>query len=299
MTWEVFIRGFKSYLRLEKGLSDNSIQAYLNDVKKLSDFVKAEEGGMAPAKLNHEVISRFLASPDITGLNARSQTRVISGLRAFYRYLELEKQIVTNPMERIESPRTGRKLPDILSLEEINSLIAFIDLSRPEGHRNKAMLETLYGCGLRVSELINLRITELHFREGYIKITGKGNKERLVPIGNAAEKNIIDYLQGHRVTLKIARGHEDFVFLNRHGRKLTRVMVFLIIRNLASVAGIHKKIGPHTFRHSFATHMVERGADLRAVQEMLGHESITTTEIYTHLDRTYLRETIMRFHPRS
>jgi len=299
MTWEVFIRGFRSYLRLEKGLSDNSIQAYLNDVRKLSEFVEMEEGGLAPGKLNHEIISRFLASPDIARLNARSQTRVISGLRAFYRYLEVEKQTEINPMERIEAPRTGRKLPDILSLEEINSLIACIDLSRPEGHRNKAILETLYGCGLRVSELINLRITELHFREGYIKITGKGNKERLVPIGHTAEKNITAYLQGNRATLKIARGHEDFVFLNRHGRKLTRVMIFLIIRDLASRAGIHKKIGPHTFRHSFATHMVERGADLRAVQEMLGHESITTTEIYTHLDRTYLRETIMRFHPRS
>ena len=299
MGWEPYIRGFKAYLKLERSLSANSIQAYLGDVKKFESYLNESALNLAPKDVDKVHVSMFLKWISEQNLNARSQNRIISGLKAFFKYLMIEKVIETSPLELIESPKTGRILPDTLTLEEIDRIINSIDLSKSEGHRNKAILETLYGCGLRVSELINLKLSDLYFRQGYIRITGKGNKERLVPIGKKTIHFIQWYLDGSRMEMPIKKGEEDYVFLNRRGHRLSRVMVFIIIRDLAKNAGIRKKISPHTFRHSFATHLVERGADLRAVQEMLGHESITTTEIYTHIDRSYLRDAIMRYHPRS
>ncbi len=298
MKWDSYINGYASYLKLERSLSSNSVASYVEDAEKLSHFFSSEHASITPQKVTADVLREFIAWINKKGLSGRSQARVLSGVKGFFKYLILENVIQDNPATLLESPRIGRKLPDTLSIEEIDSIISAIDLSRPEGTRNKAILETLYSCGLRVSELVNMKISNYFPEIGYVKITGKGNKERLVPIGNTAIKCIRLYREGIRVHLKPQRGSEDILFLNRNGRKLTRVMIFIIIKQLVEKAGIKKTISPHTFRHSFATHLINGGADLRAVQEMLGHESITTTEIYTHLDREYLRESIMQFHPR-
>ena len=299
MNWQPYIHGYQSYLRLEKSLSPNSIEAYLHDVEKLTQFLEASGYTGGPSQVRLSDLQNFVRWINELGMTSTTQSRVISGLRGFFRYLLLENIINKDPSEMLESPRTGRKLPVFLSVEEIDRLLAAIDLSKTEGRRNKAMLEVIYGCGLRVSELVGLRISNIFFNEGFIKILGKGNKERLVPLGDIARTEIVNYIHEIRSQIPVKRGNEDILFLNRRGSKLTRVMIFTIIKNLAGKAGIDKTISPHTFRHSFATHLVEGGADLRAVQEMLGHESITTTEIYTHLDREYLRSTIIQFHPRN
>ncbi len=298
MIWENYIKGFKAYLKLEKSLSNNSISAYLHDINKLLQFFEHNENIIPPEKVKLSDLQAFIQWINKLGLAATSQARIISGLKAFFKYMLLEDAIKQSPAELLEAPKTGRKLPDTLSVEEINNLIDAIDLSKPESTRNKTMLETLYGCGLRVSELINLKISNIYFKDGFIKVTGKGDKERLVPIGNVALKNINIYLESVRSRQNIKKEFTDILFLNRRGGRLSRVMVFLIIKKLAERIGLKKTISPHTFRHSFATHLIEGGADLRAVQEMLGHESITTTEIYTHLDREYLRDAILSFHPR-
>lgn len=285
-------------MKLEKSLSDNSVAAYENDLEKLRSFMESGDGKLpSPEKVTYGDLKHFVHHINDLGLSANSQARIISGIRAFYRYLLMEDLIANDPTQLLESPKTGRKLPDTLNEKDIEKMIAAVDLSRPDGQRNRAIIETLYGCGLRVSELINLKISNLHFDMGFVKITGKGNKERWVPAGSQVIRQIDSYLNHVRVHLDIKKGNEDFVFLNRNGKKLTRVMVFYVVKQLAEKAGIRKKISPHTLRHSFATHMVERGADLRAVQDMLGHESITTTEIYTHLNRKFLKETVERYHP--
>ena len=299
MMWISYIKGFEAYLKLEKSLSQNSIEAYIGDVEKLTQYLEYIKTEISPDKIEPKHLHDFIKWINQLGMSAASQARVISGIRGFYKYLILENIIKNNPTELLDSPKIGRKLPDVLSIEEIDQLLAAIDLSKSGGERNKAIIETIYGCGLRVSELINLRISNISFTTGFVKIVGKGNKERLVPIGNSALKQIKIYSNNVRVHLDIKKGHEDFLFLNRNGQKLTRVMIFTIIKDLTKKIGLKKNIHPHTFRHSFATHLIDGGADLRAVQEMLGHESITTTEIYTHLDREYLRDTIIRFHPRS
>ena len=297
MSWETSIKGFKSYLQIERSLSDNSVQAYIRDIKKFASY--AIPLNLNELKITRENISDFLAELKDNNISARSQARIISGIKAYYKYLIMEDYIKFNPTELIESPKIGLKLPDTLSLIEIDKLIAAVDLSNSQGERNRAILETLYSCGLRVSELINLQLSNIHFKEGYLKVIGKGDKERLAPIGGRALQYLKIYINEVRNHQSIKKGHEDFVFLNNRGAKLTRVMIFLIIQKLTEVIGLKKKISPHTFRHSFATHLIEGGADLRAVQEMLGHESITTTEIYTHLDKDYLRSNIIQFHPRS
>lgn len=298
MNWEIHINGFRSFLKLEKSLSDNSVKAYENDIGKLRQFLEGKDGKTtSPENVTSRNLTNFIARINELGLSANSQARIISGIRAFYRYLLMEDIISNDPTLLLETPKTGRKLPDTLSLEEIDRMIGVVDLSKPEGERNRAIIETLYACGLRVSELINMKISNLHFDVGFVKITGKGNKERWVPVGKRAIRQINSYIKHVRVHLDIRKGDEDFVFLNRNGQKLTRVMVFYVVKSLAEKAGIRKSISPHTLRHSFATHLVEGGADLRAVQDMLGHESITTTEIYTHLNRKFLRETIEKFHP--
>ncbi len=299
MNWSSLHKGFKTYLRLERSLSANSISAYLQDISKLEVFFEEQGLGKSVKDIRIDDLKSFLKWINLQGMSPHTQARTLSGIKAFFKYLLLEHLIQTDPSALIESPKLSRKLPDTLSLPEINSLIDAIDLSKPEGMRNKAMLEMLYGCGLRVSELVSLKISNLFLDIDLIKIIGKGNKERLVPIGGEAVKYLKIWLQTLRVHVEIKPGKEDFVFLNRRGSPLSRVMVFLIIKNLATQIGLKKKISPHTFRHSFATHLIEGGADLRAVQEMLGHESITTTEIYTHLDRDYLRSTILQYHPRS
>lgn len=299
MDWQSALRSFKSYLKLERSLSANTIEAYLHDVEKLYQYFQTKSVQNTPAEVSSEDLKLFLVWVNELGMLPPTQARVLSGLKAFFRFLVLDKQIVIDPSALLESPKMIRKLPDTLSIIEINQLIDSIDLSKPEGMRNKAMLEILYGSGLRVSELTGLKLSNLYLDIDFIKITGKGNKERLVPIGSEAIKYLRLYIQEIRGHIPVKTGNEDFVFLNRRGTPLSRVMVFLIIKDLAQTAGIKKNISPHTFRHSFATHLIEGGADLRAVQEMLGHESITTTEIYTHLDRDYLRDTIIHFHPRS
>lgn len=299
MWWQNYIKGFKLYLKLEKSLSENSIQAYIRDVQNLQQWFETTHPDTPPQQFKLTQLQEYLGALYNLGISARSQARMISGIKAFYKYLLIEGELETDPTELLESPKLGTKLPEVLSPTEIEVLLNAIDLSKPESTRNRAMLETLYGCGLRVSELINLQISNLFFKEGFIKIIGKGDKERLAPIGASAIKQINLYTENVRNHLPVAPNATDILFLNRRGNKLSRVMVFLIIKELAAKSGIHKKISPHTFRHSFATHLVEGGADLRAVQEMLGHESITTTEIYTHLDKSYLRETILQFHPRS
>jgi integrase/recombinase XerD len=298
MDWALTLKDYEGFLKLEKGLSPNSISAYLSDIQKLMQFLEMQKSGVEPHELDHDQLHHFLIWISELGLSARSQARILSGLKAFYRYLLMEEQIEKDPTALLEGPRLGRKLPEVLSMDEIDNMQAKIDLSKPEGRRNKAMLEVLYSCGLRVSELVGLQISNIFRTDGFIRIIGKGDKERLVPVSQSALKEIDLYLPD-RNSLVIQSGSEDILFLNRRGRMLTRVMVFTIIKELAKAAGIKKTVSPHTFRHSFATHLVEGGADLRAVQEMLGHESIITTEIYTHLDREYLREAIISFHPRS
>jgi integrase/recombinase XerD len=299
LDWQTGLIGFKSYLRLERSLSANTIEAYLHDVDMLMQFFKAKSLKKEVSEVSGNDLKDFLVWINELGMLPPTQARVLSGLKAFFKYLLLENQIKIDPSALIESPKTSRKLPDTLSILEINSLIEAIDLSKAEGMRNKAMLEILYGCGLRVSELTSLKISNLFLDIDFIKILGKGDKERLVPIGSEAIKFLRIFIEEVRVHIAVKPGKEDFVFLNMRGNPISRVMVFLIIKDLAKKAGINKSISPHTFRHSFATHLIEGGADLRAVQEMLGHESITTTEIYTHLDRDYLRDTIIQFHPRS
>lgn len=299
MDWQSALRSFKSYLKIERSLSANTVDAYLRDVDKLQQFFMSRSEEKHPVKVTTKDLKDFLAWVNELGMIPPTQARVLSGLKAFFKFLILENKIETDPSALLESPKTTRKLPDTLNIVEINSLIDAIDLSKPEGMRNKAMLETLYGSGLRVSELTGLKISNLYLDIEFIKILGKGNKERLVPIGSEAIKFLRIFIDEVRVHIKFKPGKEDFVFLNNRGNPISRVMVFLIIKDLAKKAGISKSISPHTFRHSFATHLIEGGADLRAVQEMLGHESITTTEIYTHLDRDYLRETIIHYHPRS
>lgn len=298
MNWKVAQRGFITYLRLEKSLSPNSIEAYLADVEKLERYCQRFTPPLTPDALTANDIRDFIKDINDIGLSATSQARIISGLKAFYRYLMLENEIKKDPTELIETPKIGRTLPDVLSVEEIDLMLSHLDLSKEENTRNRAILEVLYSCGLRVSELIELRISNVYLNDGFIRVIGKGNKERLVPIGKEGLKWIQHYLQQTRLHIPVKHGHEDILFLNRRGTKLSRMMIFLIIKDLTEKAGIKKTISPHTLRHSFATHLVEAGADLRAVQEMLGHASITTTEIYTHLDRHRLKEEILSFHPR-
>lgn len=298
MDWKSLLKTYEGFLKLEKGLSPNSIEAYLRDLQKLMLYLDLKQIDTDPKELGHRHLHEYLVWISELGLSASSQARMLSGLKAFYHYLLIEDLVETDPTALLEGPKLGRKLPEVLSVDEINTLLSKIDLSKPEGRRNKAMLETLYSCGLRVSELVELKISNIYRAEGFIRIVGKGDKERLVPVSQTALKEIDLYLPD-RNALQIQPGYEDVLFLNRRGKTLSRVMVFTIIKDLAKAAGIGKSISPHTFRHSFATHLVDGGADLRAVQEMLGHESITTTEIYTHLDREYLREAIISHHPRS
>lgn len=295
--WEPYKKGFKAYLQLEKSLSDNSVEAYLRDIEKLTQFMLQTDTKKTPSQIELKDLQQFLKWIGELGMTATSQARIISGLRSFYKYCLLENITTKDPTVLLDAPKLKRALPDVLSFEEIEEIIGQIDMSKPEGGRNKAILETLYSCGLRVSELVNLTISNLHLDVGFVRVIGKGDKERLVPIGSDATKYINIYRDEIRVHIPIKKDNEDVLFLNRRGAKLTRVMIFLMIKDLVTKAGIHKTISPHTFRHSFATHLVEGGADLRAVQEMLGHESITTTEIYTHLDREFLRETLHKFHP--
>ena len=297
MTWERYIKHFVSYLKIEKGLAENSILAYQRDVQKLMEFALEHQLEVTQLEIGH--LKNFLSELNQLGIGARSQARMISGIKQFFLFLLLEDVLKQDPSELLEMPQIGRKLPEVLDMEEIDQLIAAIDLSKNEGHRNRAMLETLYSCGLRVSELVNLKFSDLFFEEGFIRVIGKGNKERLVPVSPSVEHEIGIYQQHIRRHQHIQPGNENIVFLNRRGAKLTRVMVFTIIKNLAHEIGLQKVISPHTFRHSFATHLLEGGANLRAIQEMLGHESITTTEIYTHLDQRFMREAILSYHPRN
>ena len=299
MDWRSTINGFKAYLRMERGLSANSVEAYERDAEKLASFVIEKYDSTSPEKILLSHLEAFVKHLDETGQDERSQARIRSGVRAFYKYLMIEDLCVDDPTELLEGPKLSKKYPDVLSLDEINLIFSLIDLSTDSGVRNRAMLETLYACGLRVSELISLNISMIYEDIGFVKVIGKNNKERIVPIGSEALKHIALYQKGVRMRLrKIAKGSEDILFLNLRGSKLSRIMVFQMIKDLVAKAGIHKQVSPHTFRHSFATHLVERGADLKAVQDMLGHESITTTEIYTHLDTDYLRETLYKYHPR-
>ncbi|WP_310560792.1 site-specific tyrosine recombinase XerD [Flavobacterium sp.] len=298
MNWMSDIKSYQSYLRIERGLSKNTIDNYSFDIERLCVFLNENNISISPVKISEETIQQFIYNV-AKEVNPRSQARIISGLKSFFSYLIFEDYRQDNPMELIETPKTGRKLPDTLSVGEIDSLISAIDLSSNEGERNRAMLETLYGCGLRVSELVTLKISDLFFDEGCIKITGKGNKQRFVPIGNLTQKYIQIYRDHKRNDLKIKKGQEDTLFLNRRGSQLTRAMIFTIIKDLAVKIDLKKSISPHTLRHSFATHLLENGADLRSIQLMLGHESITTTEIYVHLDRRFLTEVINNFHPRK
>lgn len=298
MNWEFYIKSYQSYLKIERGLSKNTITNYSFDIERLCLFLTENKITVSPLKISDETVQQFIYAIS-SQVNARSQARIISGLKSFFSYLIFEDYRKDNPMELIEAPKTGRKLPDTLAVEEIDKLISAIDLSSNEGERNKVMLETLYSCGLRVSELVSLKISDLFFDEGFIKITGKGNKERFVPIAHSTQKYILLYKENVRINVTVKKEFSDTLFLNRRGGQLTRAMVFTIISNLASKIGLTKKISPHTFRHSFATHLLENGADLRSIQLMLGHESITTTEIYLHLDRTFLTEVINSFHPRK
>jgi len=299
LDWRSAIKGFQAYLKLEKGLSDNSIEAYSRDIDKLQQFADIQTTKLSPEAIKLADLRLFIAWVNELGMIPSSQARILSGIKSFYKYLLVEDMIKNDPAELLESPKKQRKLPDTLSYEDINRLISMIDLSRPEGARNKAIIEVLYSCGLRVSELTELKLSNLYLDIEFIKVIGKGSKERLVPIGAEAVKALKIWIENVRVHTPIKKGEEDLVFLNRRGSRLSRVYIFMLIKQLAELAGIKKSISPHTLRHSFATHLVEGGADLRAVQEMLGHESITTTEIYTHLDREYLKETIISFHPRN
>lgn len=297
MQWNLYIKGFRAWLQVERSLSSNTIAAYYRDINKLSSFINTTYNGLLPGdvRLNHlQDFVKILSSLEI---EASSQSRIISGIRSFYRYLILENVIKIDPTELLDMPRLGKKLPAVLSQTEIEKIIDCIDLSDPLGERNKAIIETLYGCGLRVSELTAMKLTDLYLDDGYIIIIGKGNKQRLVPVSHRITKQITLYRNSVRNHLDIKAGHENILFLNHYGRKLTRAMIFEIVKRLSKAAGITKNISPHTFRHSFATHLVENGADLRAVQDMLGHAVITTTEIYTHIDREFLRKNILKYHP--
>jgi len=298
-SWLKYRKDYQSYLKIEKSLSENSVLAYLRDFEKLTDFLDAHKRSKTPQQIELKDLQEMMRWISEMGIAARSQARIISGLRNFFFYLILEDEIETDPTELLELPKIGKKLPEVLDKEEIDALICAIDLSKPEGHRNRAIIETLYSCGLRVSELTNLKITNLYFEEGFIRVIGKGNKERLVPVSDSVEKEVKLYMDHIRNHMDIKAGHEDILFLNRRGAQLTRVMIFTIIRQLSDAIGLRKTISPHTFRHSFATHMVENGANLRAIQEMLGHESISTTEIYTHLSDDLLKEAITSYHPRN
>jgi integrase/recombinase XerD len=297
MDWYSLLKHFQSYLRIERGLSKNTIDNYTFDIERLMAYLEQHQLVVSPIKITEEQLQQFIYAL-AKEVNPRSQSRIISGLKSFFSYLIFEDYRTDNPMELIEAPRIGRKLPDTLAVDEIDALIQAIDLSKPEGERNRAMLEMLYGCGLRVSELVELKLSDLFFDEEFIKVTGKGNKQRFVPIGSLTQK-YIQFYQQKRTHLPIQKGHEDTLFLNRRGRKLTRAMVFTIIKDLAQAIQLNKTISPHTLRHSFATHLLENGADLRSIQLMLGHESITTTEIYVHIDRTYLSKVLTAFHPRK
>ncbi len=299
MDWDSAIKGFKSYLMLERSLSANSIEAYIRDVYKLVEYLQISELDISPVDIKFNDLRDFIIWINGLGVAQRSQARIISGIRAFYKYLMMEDIIDDDPTELMEGPKIGRKIPDVLNYEEIDAILNAIDLSTGQGHRNKAIIETLYACGLRVSELINLRISNYFPDIEFIKVIGKNNKERIIPIGSEAIKNINIYIKNYRNKINIQKGNEDYIFLNRRGKKLTRIMIYHIVKEVTKLAGIKKNISPHTFRHSFATHLVEGGADLRAVQEMLGHESILTTEIYTHLDTDYLKRTIIKYHPRN
>ncbi len=295
--WEAYKKGFKSYLQLEKSLSDNSVEAYVRDVEKLTTFLMATDQKKSPAETDLKNLQQFVKWVGELGMTASSQARTISGIKGFYKYCLIENIVTIDPTALLEAPKLKRSLPDVLSFDEIEKIIGKIDQSKPEGGRNKAILETMYSCGLRVTEVVNLQISSLYLDVGFIRVIGKGNKERLVPIGADAVKYVKLYKDNIRVHVPVKKGCEDILFVNKRGGQLSRIMIFYIIKDLAKKAGITKNISPHTFRHSFATHLVEGGADLRAVQEMLGHESITTTEIYTHLDRDFLRSTLQQFHP--
>ncbi|MEJ6734998.1 MAG: site-specific tyrosine recombinase XerD [Flavobacteriales bacterium] len=299
MSWKNYIKEFRSHILFEKSLSDNTFESYQRDVKKLVSFLEMNKNNSSPSKIKTEDIREFIQWIAQMGMSAKSQARIISSLKSFFNYLVIENVIDQSPAQNIENPKIGSYLPETLSINEIDKLIAHIDLSHPQGNRNKAIIEVLYSCGLRVSELINLKISNWYKKEGFIKVEGKGNKERLIPIGKIAIKLIETYFESNRDKQKVKEGNNDFMFLNRNGSKLSRVMIFTIVKNLVDIAGIKKNVSPHTFRHSFATHLIEGGANLRAVQEMLGHESITTTEIYTHLDSDFIKESIISFHPRS
>lgn len=298
MTWNEAVADYKSYLLLERGLSENSVINYCLDIQKLINYLEVNSIAVSPIKISTEILQQFIYEV-AKSLNSRSQSRLISGLKSFFNYLIFEEYRDNNPMEIIESPKIGRKLPDVLSLAEIDKMISQIDLTSEQGERNRAIIETLYGCGLRVSELLDLKLSDLFFKEGFIKVTGKGDKQRFVPVSGITEKYISEYLENSRIQGSIQPKSSDILFLNRRGNSLTRAMIFTIVRILAKQAGIQKKISPHTFRHSFATHLLENGADLRAIQLMLGHESITTTEIYVHVDKSQLKKVIHSFHPRS
>jgi len=299
LNWASAIKGFQAYLKLERSLSPNSIEAYTRDIQRLYEFAETQQPKLSPESISLAELRQFITWINELGMIPSSQARILSGIKAFYKYMLMEDLIKADPSELLESPKITRKLPDTLSYADINKLIDAIDLSKPEGARNKAIMETLYGCGLRVSELTELKLSNLYLDIEFIKVLGKGSKERLVPIGGSAVKALKIWIEQVRVHNPIKKGEDDYVFLNRRGSRLSRVYIFMLIKNLAEQTGLKKTISPHTFRHSFATHLVEGGADLRAVQEMLGHESITTTEIYTHLDREYLKGTIIQYHPRN
>jgi|TARA_B110000240_G_C13512567_1_gene460663 integrase/recombinase XerD len=297
MSWDNLINEFKYYLKVERSLSNNTIEAYVRDVNKLSQFSTADN--IKLKNVSRQIIQLFIADLNKQSISARSQARIISSIKSFFKYLIMEDYIENDPSKLIQNPKIGLKLPDVLTINEIDSIISLIDLSSKQGERNRTIIETLYSCGLRVSELINLKISDIKFIEKYIKVTGKGNKERLAPIGSKCLKYLSIYINEVRIHINIKKGHQDIIFLNNRGSKLSREMIFTIVKVLVKKSTINKNVSPHTFRHSFATHLIEGGADLRAVQEMLGHESITTTEIYTHLDKDYLRSNLMQFHPRS
>jgi len=299
MEWDIYIKGYRAYMQVERSMPANTVSAYLRDVEKLAGFLNTGQRVVQPSCVRPEHLQEFISTIAGIGVAASSQARIISGIRSFFKYLLLENEIRNDPTELVEMPRIGRKLPEVLTKDEVERLLGIVDLSTPTGERNKAIVEVLYGCGLRVSELINLRIADLHYEEYYLTVTGKGDKQRIVPLGNAASLQLSRYIREVRIHQNIKKGQEQYIFLNKSGSRLTRAMIFHIIKKLAGVAGIKKSISPHTFRHSFATHLVENGADLRAVQEMLGHASITTTEIYTHIDREYLRQNILKYHPRK
>ncbi|MEA5111023.1 Tyrosine recombinase XerD [bioreactor metagenome] len=299
MEWDIYIKGYRAYMQVERSMPANTVSAYLRDVEKLAGFLNTGQRVVQPSCVRPEHLQEFISTIAGIGVAASSQARIISGIRSFFKYLLLENEIRNDPTELVEMPRIGRKLPEVLTKDEVERLLGIVDLSTPTGERNKAIVEVLYGCGLRVSELINLRIADLHYEEYYLTVTGKGDKQRIVPLGNAASSQLSRYIREVRIHQNIKKGQEQYIFLNKSGSRLTRAMIFHIIKKLAGVAGIKKSISPHTFRHSFATHLVENGADLRAVQEMLGHASITTTEIYTHIDREYLRQNILKYHPRK